>query len=51
MQEKQLQRLYNSTETHWNSSKYNIFYVFLLFHANLTILIFLFWNTMLFLDI
>ena len=46
MQEKQLEL--DLFETHWNSSNLDIFYVFLLFYENLTILIFLSWNPMLF---
>ena len=30
----------NSTETHWNSSNNNIFLMYLLFYANLTVLLF-----------
>ena len=38
--EKQLQRLFTSTGTHWNSSNQDIFYVFMSFCGNQTILFF-----------
>ena len=40
IQEKQLQRPFNSTETHWNSSNLDIFYVFILFYGSLNIFFF-----------